>query len=111
MCGAGVTQTMWAIVWQAATKCANVNGDSLAGARRDYRPIRFLKRKKKRASGNLRANLSQIFQNCIPYLGDEWKFLDSLVLRTTHAHLILGPVQVIKRQLADLPNPQTIHRQ
>src|ERR1051326_5163636 len=110
MCGAGVAQTVWAIMWQATANCPNMNGAATRSAVRRHRSIGCAQPEKKNAPGTLRSHVPEIFQNCIPHLGGEWVFLNSLVLQAAHTNLFIDPVQVIEGQPADLPYTQTVYR-
>src|SRR5579864_2649213 len=81
MRGAGMAQTVWAIMWQATAKCSNVNGDARGSAVRCHGSIGCAQPKEKKAGGPLGSHALEIFQNCVAHLGGEWIFLNSLVLR------------------------------
>src|SRR5579864_349232 len=111
MRGAGMAQTVWAIMWQATAKCSNVNGDARGSAVRCHGSIGCAQPKEKKAGGPLGSHALEIFQNCVAHLGGEWIFLNSLVLQTAHTDFFIGPVEVIECQPADLSYAQTVDRQ
>jgi hypothetical protein len=100
--GAGVAQTVWAIMWQATAKCSNVNGDARGSTVRCHRSMGCAQPEKKNAPGAFGSHLLEIFQNRVSRLRGEWVFLKPPVLQPTYADLFVGPIQVIECQPADL---------
>ena len=109
MAGTGVAQTVWAIVW-CRTKCPNVTRNGRRCTCRGHWPIRPAQRQKQKARGTSRPDVLEVIQNGIAHLRGQGKFLRALVLQTSDAKFLMGPVQVIESQPTNLADPQSVDR-
>ena len=74
-------------------------------------PMRSMQQEKNKTRGALWAHRLQILEDGVSHLCGKWKVLNLLILRTPHADLFIGPVQIIQCQSTNLSDAQTVYRQ
>ena len=109
--GAGVTQNVRAIVRQMATQSSNSKRDGAGGMARFHWPMKSTQQEKNKTRGALWAHHLQILEDGVSHLCGQWEVLNLLILRTPHADLFIGPVQIIQCQSTNLSDAQTVYRQ
>ena len=74
-------------------------------------PMRSAQQEKNETRRALWAHHLQILEDGDSHLCGKWEVLNLLILRTPHADLFIGPVQIVQCQGTNLSDAQTVYRQ